>query len=161
MTEVQKLKKGGDWPIRYLIAAVLSALLISHMHSPLTHKASGKVAIVATPTVYTIPKPAAVTPPVTPPVSVEVASYAYGCSTYDSTFRLYAWNVAVAEAICQAESSGDPYAHSWTDDYGLMQLHDEEIYNPWSNIAGAYRKYLAQGWEAWTTYNTGAYKKYL
>jgi hypothetical protein len=89
-----------------------------------------------------------------------------GCSSYRRDFNQYDWNVHVAEAICEAESNGNPNAISPPNydglrDYGLMQLHGEPILNPARNIAAAYRKYQTQGWEAWTTYNTGRYVSYL
>ncbi|HEU4966651.1 MAG TPA: transglycosylase SLT domain-containing protein [Candidatus Saccharimonadales bacterium] len=83
------------------------------------------------------------------------------CRSYDALFRLYNWNVSLAEAICQAESGGNPSAISPTNDYGLMQLHNLAIFDPAQNIAIAYVKYQTQGWGAWTTYNTGAYSRYL
>jgi len=104
--------------------------------------------------------------PVPKPEVIETA-YASGCMTYDSIFRQYAWNVSVAEAICQAESGGNPYAYSSTQDAGLMQIHDglylygSQIYNPSFNISKAYQKYQSQGWYAWTTYNIGAYRQFL
>lgn len=157
--------------MRLLIAVLLSAGLLvlahpkppAHIYKQVDHtvvtKAVTKVATPVTPTMTVQPQPVQqVTQTVSQPVT---PTYANGCSTYDSIFRQYAWNVTVAEAICMAESGGSVYAVSSTDDYGLMQLHDEEIFNPSANIAGAYQKYLSQGWEAWTTYNTGAYYKYL
>lgn len=84
-----------------------------------------------------------------------------GCTSYDALFRQYDWNVSLAEAICQAESGGDPGAISPTNDYGLMQLHDLAVFDPAQNIALAYVKYQTQGWGAWTTYNTDAYSRYL
>lgn len=115
----------------------------------------------------TQPKVTVTPPPHQQPVTAAAATYASGCLTYDSLFRQYDWNVNVAEAICQAESGGNPYAYSSTADAGLMQIHDglylygSQIYNPSFNIAKAYDKYLKQGWGAWTTYNTGAYARYL
>lgn len=84
-----------------------------------------------------------------------------GCRAYDVLFRQYDWNATTAEAICQAESGGRPNAVSLTHDYGLMQLHNMAIFDPAQNIAMAYWKYQEQGWGAWTTYNTGAYARFL
>ena len=112
----------------------------------------------------TKPAPAATTP--APAVATPVV-YASGCSSYAPTFSQYGWNVSVAMAICQAESSGNPNAVSTTDDYGLMQIHDglalygSKIFDPYFNISIAYIKYQTQGWEAWSTYNSGAYAEYL
>lgn len=83
------------------------------------------------------------------------------CRSYDALFRQYSWNVPVAEAICQAESGGNPDAVSRTNDYGLMQLHDMRIFDPAQNVAAAYRKYQSQGWRAWTTYISGKYLHFL
>lgn len=112
-----------------------------------------KVAVVNTNQNITVP--ATVKPVVTP------ASYIDGCNNYTSTFEQYDWNVNIALAICQAESNGNVYAVSETNDYGLMQLHNQAIFNPYSNIAAGYKIYLEQGWQAWTTYNTGAYLQYI
>lgn len=126
-----------------------------------------------TKTTSTVTQPAAATPsPAPQPIATQQAAvttttYASGCTTYDSIFRQYAWNVSVAEAICMAESSGNPYAESYTSDDGLMQIHDglylygTQIFNPTFNIQVAYQKYVTQGWEAWSTYNSGAYEAYL
>jgi soluble lytic murein transglycosylase-like protein len=149
--------------VRYLIATLLSALLISHFHSSLTDKVVQKP--VARPTVIT----ATAIKPVQPIVQQAVVhTYASGCSTYDSIFRLYAWNVRTAEAICQAESGGNPYAVSnarlnfdGVSDFGLMQIHGEAIFNPVANIARAHQKYVSQGWNAWTTYSSGSYLRFL
>lgn len=102
---------------------------------------------------------------------VQIATFASGCSTYDSIFRQYAWNVSVAEAICEAESGGNPYALSPTEDRGLMQINSihadmvnddlSVLYNPTENIAVAYKLYSADGWTPWSTYISGAYVKYL
>jgi soluble lytic murein transglycosylase-like protein len=83
------------------------------------------------------------------------------CRAYDALFHRYDWNVSLAEAICQAESGGNPGAVSPTHDYGLMQLHNLAVFDPAQNIAMAYVKYQTQGWSAWTTYNTGAYRRFL
>ncbi|GEM_PF-3428448 len=90
-----------------------------------------------------------------------IATPAPGCQAYDALFQQYDWNVAIAEAICQAESGGNPSAISPTNDYGLMQLHNLAVFDPAQNIAMAYIKYQVQGWRAWTTYNTGSYHRYL
>lgn len=97
-------------------------------------------------------------------VSVDVPALARrggDCRTFDTLFRQYAWNAATAEAICQAESGGNPDAVSLTNDYGLMQLHNEKIFDPAQNIAAAYQKYQSQGWTAWTTYRSGIYSRFL
>lgn len=118
--------------------------------------------VTAAPTTPAKPAPVASAPAVAQPVV-----YASGCSSYKPTFAQYGWNISVAMAICEAESSGNPNAVSTTDDYGLMQIHDglalygSKIFDPYFNISIAYIKYQTQGWEAWSTYNSGAYAEYL
>lgn len=94
-----------------------------------------------------------------------------GCDAYTSTFSQYDWNVRTAIAICKAESSGRTDALSPTCDRGLMQINCihadmvngnlETLFNPTTNIQVANRVYLSQGWRGWSTYNNGAYLKYL
>jgi soluble lytic murein transglycosylase-like protein len=97
--------------------------------------------------------------------------YAYGCQRYDYLFRQYDWNVDVAEAICQAESGGNPYAYSSTCDRGLMQvncIHSDmvgydlsSLYSPTTNIRVAHKIYSAHGWTAWSTFKNHQYLAFL
>lgn len=161
--------------MRYLIAAFLSAALIwfaMQLNNPAVAEAHQT----------SKPHRAAITPTAPPPsapvkvrqtadkVSVKAPpqepKHYGGCASYDSLFRQYDWDVSVAEAICQAESGGNPNAVSPPNydglrDYGLMQIHGQAILNPSANIARAHQKYLSQGWNAWTTYNTGDYLAFL
>lgn len=105
--------------------------------------------------------PSMVAGPIARTIELEAAKYTNACSSYDMLFRQYDWDITTAEAICQAESGGDPDAISSTNDYGLMQLHNLPIFDPAQNIAAAYQKYQLQGWNAWTTYNTGRYLAFL
>ncbi len=175
--------------MKYIIVVLLSALFASLMAQTapaLTKSAVHNDSIVKT-TAYTAPTTKSVQPqpekqkaPVkhggvgttskqkltTPPAKPRPQVVLTGCSSYRADFNQYNWNVNVAEAICEAESNGNPNAISPPNydglrDYGLMQLHGEPILNPASNIAAAYQKYQMQGWEAWTTYNTGRYLSYL
>lgn len=90
-----------------------------------------------------------------------------GCNTYIGTFNKYNWNVQTMLAICMAESHGNVKAESNTDDYGLLQIHQglelygTKIFDPYFNISIAHIKYVNQGYHAWTTYNSGAYRNYL
>ena len=140
-------------PIALTIHNSAGAVSVSKHTAP--PKPVVKVKSVVKPTV-------ALKPTVVPaPVAVVPVTYASGCSTYQSTFAQYNWDVTTALAICQAESGGDPYAVSATNDYGLMQLHNQEIFNPYDNIAAAYKIYLEQGWEAWSTFKSNAYAEFL
>jgi len=69
-------------------------------------------------------------------------------------------------AVMQAESNCNPNAvnaknYDGVPDYGLMQLHGQEIYDPATNVAHAYRLWTVQGYHAWSVFNSGAYNKYL
>jgi hypothetical protein len=87
----------------------------------------------------------------------------------------------VATAIAIAESQGQPGAHgdlalgpsgsyglwqifsgAWTPgDVGLAGGTYQDLYNPISNARAAGIVYKKQGFKAWSTYNSGAYKLYL
>lgn len=174
MTGVEFGHSTGDTMIaKMLIAVVLSALLLT-FHAPI-HK---QVIVTASVTKTTVaPKASTPKPTQSPQIQTAVATppstatFSSGCSTYDSLFRQYAWDVTVAEAICQAESGGNPYALSQTADRGLMQINAVHadmvnfdlsvLYNPTENIAVAYKLYSADGWSPWSTYLSGAYVRYL
>ena len=91
----------------------------------------------------------------------------------------------VMAAIGMAESSGRPHAHNTEGDdnsYGLWQINmldrpgfmmgeerrgqlaldsNEQLFDPIVNGQAAKYIYDMQGFDAWTVYKTGAYKKYL
>jgi hypothetical protein len=90
-------------------------------------------------------------------------------------------NPALMAAIAMAESDeGDPMAHNALppdDSYGLWQVNmigklgdnrrkqfglksNEELYNPAVNARVAASILKSQGLSAWSTYTSGAYKKY-
>jgi hypothetical protein len=146
-------------PTVALITNVSKQTSLSKITPP---KAITAAKVTQTPTAPVKPPSAPVVAPTVPAPVV----YASGCSNYEPTFAQYGWNVSVAMAICEAESSGNPNAVSQTNDYGLMQIHDglalygDKIYDPYFNISIAYIKYQTQGWEAWSTYLNGAYLKY-
>jgi len=95
--------------------------------------------------------------------------------------KKYAWDERTAMAVMEAEStykgiSCNPNAANRTDvhrdsqgniicigSFGLMQIscHSGEIYNPEENIAIAWSKYQARGWQPWGAYTSGFYQKYL
>jgi len=75
-------------------------------------------------------------------------------------------------AIAMAESSGNTQAidhdANGTTDYGLWQINSVHGYNsalllsdPLYNAKAAVAVYNSSGLEAWTTYTSGAYEKYL
>ncbi len=92
-------------------------------------------------------------------------------------------DAATASAIAMAESGGNPRAHNGNagtgdDSYGLWQINmlgsmgpsrrksfgitsNEQLYNPMTNAKAAKKIYDGQGWNAWSVYKSGAYKKYM
>ena len=85
----------------------------------------------------------------------------------------------IAVAVALAESGGDTQAHNAKppdDSYGLWQINmlgtlgparrkqfgiatNDALYDPSTNAAAAYKIWKGSGWNAWTTYTSGAYKK--
>lgn len=89
-----------------------------------------------------------------------------GCAAFMPLLQQYDWNYRVMAAVMQAESNCNPNAVSPPNydglrDYGIMQLHGQEIFDPSQNIAHAYAIWQRQGYRAWSTYNSGAYQRYL
>lgn len=80
------------------------------------------------------------------------------------------WDVVVMTAIAGAESGWDTAAISPTHDYGLMQVNINawpELFqnyqwsDPGQNAQMGHHVWTIQGYRAWTTYTSGAYRKYL
>ncbi len=67
------------------------------------------------------------------------------------------YGVMVAESRCNP-SAINTHNYDGVYDYGLMQLHGQYILDANQNIAAAYRLWTKQGYHAWTTYNSGAYR---
>lgn len=167
-------------PTKCLVIVALVAMLTSLVgyHKPTTlpqqskPKPAVRVSIPITPPATPAPAPQpAPTPAPSPVVSTPpptVSNAANPCSAYDNLFRQYAWDISVAEAICMAESRGNPNAVSPTDDHGLMQInhglaiYGTAIYDPAFNIKIAFTaKYASSGWYPWTTFTSGSYLRYL
>jgi hypothetical protein len=89
-------------------------------------------------------------------------------------------DIYTAAAIAMAESGGNPRAYNretlakggtpiGKGSFGLWQIylrdHPEfagwNLYDPQTNANAAFRVYQQQGWRAWTTYKTGAFRAYL
>lgn len=80
-----------------------------------------------------------------------------------------------AQAICMAESGGDPNAHCFNcagvpeNSVGLFQINlnahpdlaTQDVYDPTVNAQAAYDLWKSSGWSPWSTYTNGAYRKYL
>lgn len=167
-----------------IIAVAVLALLapLSENHKAPTTKLALKntsAKVISVPTPMSSPKPANVTPmetktvaivdtPTSEPVGAPKSNSVPpgSCADYANLIDQYDWNTEIATAICQAESGGVPTAISAPDidglrDYGLFQIHGEEILDPTANVARAYQKYLDQGWDAWSTFKSGKYLRFL
>lgn len=92
------------------------------------------------------------------------------CEAYRGLVSQYGWDVNTAMAIMRAESSCNPNAANTSDNhgvcmgsFGLFQIscHSGAVYDPAANVAIAWQKYQARGWQPWGVYTSGAYLKYL
>jgi Lysozyme like domain len=79
-------------------------------------------------------------------------------------------DAAIAVAIASAESGLDAsVVNPASGATGLWQIHGpgqphtgtRALINPQANAIAAHAKKIAQGWGAWSTYSSGAYKSYL
>jgi len=98
------------------------------------------------------------------------------CQDYRSIIAKYDWDVSIASAVMMAESSCNPDAvgDTWpingllAPSCGLMQVRTlvgrpscEELKDPQTNIEWSYKLYKANGFQPWSMYNNGQYKKFL
>lgn len=101
-----------------------------------------------------------------PAVSAGGASYAGAgnCEAYRSLVSQYNWNVNTAMAVMKAESGCNTMAKNTTDNhgvcmgsFGLFQIscHSGAVYDPAQNVAIAYQKYQARGWQPWGVCTSG------
>jgi len=73
----------------------------------------------------------------------------------------------IASAIAMAESGGNQYAHSPSDDYGYWQINGSHgsalaTYDPIGNAKAAILiSNNGTYWGAWTTFTSGAYLRYM
>ena len=78
-------------------------------------------------------------------------------------------DAVIGSAIGMAESSLNTNAINYIPCVGVMQVNAKvhtqytvaQLMDPAINASAAYSVYKSQGWAAWTTYTSGAYKKYL
>lgn len=124
-----------------------------------------------------IPDPFTGTTDPTPTGSPAKGTHLYDIIGWKKGFR--DTDVRTAAAIALAESGGNARAKhhntNGTDDIGLMQVNSvhlrpggllsgmdvTQLENPYVNVAAARKIRETQGWRAWTTYNSGAYKRFL
>lgn len=111
-------------------------------------------------------------PPDFEPASAVIAKRpTASCASYRDLVSQYNWDVNVALAVMQAESSCNTNDISSTCDHGLMQINCVHadlvagnlnlLHDPATNIRVAYAIYSGDGWSPWVAYTSGAYLKYL
>lgn len=155
--------------VRILITILLSAvLLLTLQKTPVNKQVLPRASVHRTtvvPKVSTAPK---IVQPQPVKEAVAIPQLPQGCAAYVPLLQQYDWNYQVMAAVMQAESGCNPNAISNANinydgipDYGLMQLHGQEILDPVTNIAHAYAIWQRQGYTAWSTYKSGAYLRYL
>lgn len=160
--------------MKIVITALLSAALlwllpngqppVNNLETKVAHTAKAEQRAVAQEADVTVA--VAEMPTAPQPASQPEKEVPRGCAAYVPLLQQYDWNISVMAAVMQAESNCNPNAvnpvnYDGVGDYGLMQLHGQEIYNPADNVAHAYAIWQRQGYKAWSTYNNGAYLRYL
>ena len=110
----------------------------------------------------------------TPPTQVKPKQT--GCEAYRAEIEKYDWNANIAMAIMKAESGcrttavGDnyPIGGLHAPSCGLFQVRTlkgrptcNQLQDPATNIAWAYKLYGASGWKPWSVYNKGLYKEFM
>lgn len=111
---------------------------------------------------------------VEPAVAVIPTRPTASCASYRGLVSQYNWDTNVALAVMQAESSCNTNQDTTNDGHticmgsrGLFQIGCDStanyagMFDPATNIAQAYALYSTRGWQPWSTYNTGAYLKFL
>ena len=101
-----------------------------------------------------------------------------GCERFRPLVQKYDWDVNTMLAIMQAESSCNPnetgdksltfQQNGRTYGYSVSLLQVRilpgrehcDSHDPATNIACAYRIWKGQGYEAWTVYTNGKYRRY-
>ena len=111
------------------------------------------------------PRHAKANPPATTLTTSAVPSGTLGCSGLERLWKDAGGNPGEAEtaaAIAMAESGGNQYAHSPTNDYGYWQINGTwgalATYDPLGNAkAAVHISGNGTNWSPWTTYTSGAY----
>lgn len=98
-------------------------------------------------------------------IEVKPTQHPVGCQNYTKEIAKYNWNVAVAANVMRAESGCNPSAIG--DNYAINGLHApscglfqirtlsgrpscEQLQDPQTNVAWAYKLYTASGWQPWS-----------
>ncbi len=108
-------------------------------------------------------------PPVAPTSHLSSSGVSYSVAQWESLVERFFPADAVATAMCLMgpESEGNPYAHSYANSIGLMQIHApswaafygvswNDLYDPVINMRIAADIYLNHGgWFHWNPWNRG------
>lgn len=93
-----------------------------------------------------------------------------GCEHYRELVSKYAWNTNIALAVMKAESGCNPNAVGdqfvirglYAPSCGLMQIRTlqgrpscEQLKDPTTNVAWAWKLYQASGWQPWSVCKNG------
>lgn len=92
----------------------------------------------------------------------QIEAYARGAGFAGNDF-------VIAGAIAEAESSGRTDVVNFVPCVGLWQINIrahpqytmQAMKDPAQNASAAYAIFRSEGWQAWSTYTSGAYKRYL
>lgn len=174
--------------MKYLIAALLSAVLIvlkaqspAQINNSTTQNTPVQTVTAMENEVKTdAPQvPIATQPPkVVEPErqqTVKPVAQKKGCEAYKHLIAQYDWDVSIATAVMRAESGCNPSATNKANrngsvDRGLFQVNSvhkakvqslDDLYDPATNVSVAYRIHQSTGWQAWSAYKNGTYKRFL
>jgi LysM repeat protein len=146
----------ADWAFLYHVNS-------SVIHNPNNIYVGEKLTIPAHVTSY-MPRHAKTTTTLTS--SATHLSGTLGCTGLEALWEAAGGSHAeafMAAEIAMAESGGNQYAHSPTNDYGYWQINGSHgpamaTYNPIGNAKAAIAiSDNGRDWRAWTTYTSGAY----
>lgn len=141
------------------------------MHASASPKVTGTPKPVQThwtaPPVTPVPRPTPTpTPTPTPSATSQPVSGTLSCSGLESLWERAGGNPAyafTAAEVAMAESGGNQYAHSPTDDFGYWQINGSwgpamATYDALGNAeAAVVISHNGTDWYPWTTYTSGAY----
>jgi hypothetical protein len=95
------------------------------------------------------PRPASASASVAPP---GVRASAGSPTNIEALVCSYPWDCSWALSVMYCESGGNPNAYNPAGPYiGLFQIlsSDSSLFDPVTNVAAAYQKYISQGPGAW------------
>ena len=173
-----KLTKGVSIRVllRYIATAVFIAVATPQLNKVEPTLTPPQTAHQSVQLVAEIPAPSLVQQATVTTVPQPVPTPKQGCEAYRAEVAKYDWNITIAMAIMKAESGcrsnavGDnyPIRGLHAPSCGLMQIRSlqgrpscEQLKDPATNIAWAYKLYLGSGWYPWSVFKNGAYRNYM